>query len=102
PGAPRGRGPDPGVRGAPPRRPRLPKPAKRPRGRQRERSADMTYRYGQYRDGPDPLAPPYDARLALDELGDAVLGGSDPASAQRDLIRRGMRGQRGLDDMLRR
>ena len=35
----------------------------------------MTYRYGQYRDGPDPLAPPYDARLALDELGDAVLGG---------------------------
>src|SRR5262245_62118818 len=61
----------------------------------------MTYRYGQYRDGPDPLAPPYDARLALDELGDAVLGGSDPASALRDLIRRGMRGQRGLDDMLR-
>jgi len=62
----------------------------------------MTYRYGQYRDGPDPLAPPYDARLALDEMGDAVLGGSDPASALRDLIRRGMRGQRGLDDMLRR
>ena len=62
----------------------------------------MTYRYGQYHDGPDPLAPPYDARLALDELGDAVLGGSDPASALRDLIRRGMRGQRGLDDMLRR
>jgi uncharacterized protein with von Willebrand factor type A (vWA) domain len=62
----------------------------------------VTYRYGQYRDGPDPLAPPYDARLALDELGDAVLGGSDPASALRDLIRRGMRGQRGLDDVLRR
>ena len=62
----------------------------------------MTYRYGQYHDGPDPLAPPYDARLALDELGDAVLGGSDPASALRDLIRRGMQGQRGLDDMLRR
>jgi uncharacterized protein with von Willebrand factor type A (vWA) domain len=62
----------------------------------------MTYRYGQYRDGPDPLAPPYDARLALDEMGEAVLGGSDPASALRDLIRRGMRGQRGLDDMLRR
>ena len=62
----------------------------------------MTYRYGQYRDGPDPLAPPYDARAALDELGDAVLAGSDPAAALRDLIRRGMRGQRGLDDMLRR
>jgi uncharacterized protein with von Willebrand factor type A (vWA) domain len=62
----------------------------------------VTYRYGQYRDGPDPLAPPYDARRALDELGDAVLAGSDPAAALRDLIRRGMRGQRGLDDMLRR
>jgi uncharacterized protein with von Willebrand factor type A (vWA) domain len=62
----------------------------------------VTYRYGQFRDGPDPLAPPYDARLALDELGDAVLGGSDPAAALRDLLRRGMRGQRGLDDMLRR
>ncbi len=62
----------------------------------------MTYRYGQYRDGPDPLAPPYDARVALDELGDAVLAGSDPAAALRDLTRRGMRGQRGLDDMLRR
>ena len=62
----------------------------------------MTYRYGQYQDGPDPLASPYDARRALDELGDAVLAGSDPAAALRDLIRRGMRGQRGLDDMLRR
>src|ERR1700746_901455 len=61
----------------------------------------MTYRYGQYRDGPDPLAPPYDARLALDELGDAVLGGADPAAALRDLMRRGLRDQRGLDDMLR-
>jgi uncharacterized protein with von Willebrand factor type A (vWA) domain len=60
------------------------------------------YRYGEYRDGPDPLAPPYDARGALDELGDAVLSGADPASALRDLLRRGMSGRRGLDDMLRR
>jgi uncharacterized protein with von Willebrand factor type A (vWA) domain len=60
------------------------------------------YRYGSYHDGPDPLAPPYDARRALDEMGDSVLGGSDPASALRDLLRRGMRGQRGLDDILRR
>jgi uncharacterized protein with von Willebrand factor type A (vWA) domain len=64
---------------------------------------DLTgYRYGQYRDGPDPLAPPYDARLALDELGDAVLGGADPAAALRDLLRRGLQGHQGLDDMLRR
>ncbi len=60
------------------------------------------YRYGPYHDGPDPLAPPYDARRALDELGESVLGGSDPNSALRDLLRRGLQGHRGLDDMLRR
>jgi uncharacterized protein with von Willebrand factor type A (vWA) domain len=60
------------------------------------------YRYGEYQDGPDPLAPPFDAREALDELGDAVLEGTDPSSALRDLLRRGMAGRRGLDDLLRR
>jgi uncharacterized protein with von Willebrand factor type A (vWA) domain len=60
------------------------------------------YRYGPYRDGPDPLEPPYDVRGAVDELGDSVLEGTDPASALRDLLRRGMSGHRGLDDMLRR
>jgi uncharacterized protein with von Willebrand factor type A (vWA) domain len=60
------------------------------------------YRYGPYTGGPDPLAPPYDARRALDEMGESVLGGADPASALRDLLRRGMQGHRGLDDMLRR
>ena len=60
------------------------------------------YRYGEYHDGPDPLAPPFDARGALDELGDAVLDGADPSSALRDLLRRGVNGRRGLDDLLRR
>src|ERR1700723_2019837 len=60
------------------------------------------YRYGPYRDGPDPLEPPYDVRGAVDELGESVLEGSDPAAALRDLLRRGMAGHRGLDDMLRR
>ena len=60
------------------------------------------YRYGPYTGGPDPLAPPYDARGALDEMGESVLGGADPGSALRDLLRRGMQGHRGLDDMLRR
>jgi uncharacterized protein with von Willebrand factor type A (vWA) domain len=60
------------------------------------------YRYGEYHDGPDPLAPPFDARGALDELGDAVLDGADPSSALRDLLRRGANGRRGLDDLLRR
>ena len=56
------------------------------------------YRYGPYAGGPDPLAPPYDARRALDEMGDSVLAGADPATALRDLLRRGLQGHRGLDD----
>jgi uncharacterized protein with von Willebrand factor type A (vWA) domain len=60
------------------------------------------YRYGPYTGGPDPLAPLYDARGALDELGESVLGGADPGSALRDLLRRGVQGRQGLDDMLRR
>jgi uncharacterized protein with von Willebrand factor type A (vWA) domain len=59
------------------------------------------YRYGQYRDGPDPLEPPYDVRGAVDELGESVLEGSDPASALRELLRKGMSGHRGLSDLLR-
>jgi uncharacterized protein with von Willebrand factor type A (vWA) domain len=60
------------------------------------------YRYGPYTGGPDPLAPLYDARGALDELGESVLGGADPGTALRELLRRGMQGRQGLDDMLRR
>jgi Uncharacterized protein with a von Willebrand factor type A (vWA) domain len=63
------------------------------------------YRYGEYRDGPDPLAPPYDVRAALDEMGDAILSGATPMDALRDLLRRGLPGmpnRRGLDDLLRR
>src|SRR5688500_9761546 len=60
------------------------------------------YRYGAWRDGPDPLAPPYDVRPALDQLGDDVLAGSTPEDALRALLRRGSEGRRGLDDMLRR
>ncbi|HUA28453.1 MAG TPA: hypothetical protein VMC03_06180 [Streptosporangiaceae bacterium] len=60
------------------------------------------YRYGPYHDGPDPLEPPYDVRGAVDALGDSVLDGSDPGSALRDLLRRGMSGHKGLDDLLRR
>ncbi|RJL33321.1 vWA domain-containing protein [Bailinhaonella thermotolerans] len=67
-----------------------------------------SYRYGPYEDGPDPLAPPYDVRAALDEIGDSVLGGANPGEALRELFRRGLREtgtsprRRGLDDLLRR
>jgi uncharacterized protein with von Willebrand factor type A (vWA) domain len=60
------------------------------------------YRYGEYRDGPDPLEPPYDVRGAVDAMGESVLDGTDPAAALRDLLRRGMSGHQGLDDLHRR
>jgi uncharacterized protein with von Willebrand factor type A (vWA) domain len=60
------------------------------------------YRYSPYHDGPDPLEPPYDVRGAVDALGDSVLDGADPASALRDLLRKGLPDRRGLDDLLRR
>ena len=60
------------------------------------------YRYGRYVYGPDPLALPYDVRGALDEMGDAILGGATPADALRDLLRQGSEGRRGVDDLLRR
>jgi uncharacterized protein with von Willebrand factor type A (vWA) domain len=60
------------------------------------------YRYGPYHDGPDPLEAPYDVRGAVDALGESVLDGSDPASALRELLRKGMSGRQGLDDLLRR
>ena len=59
------------------------------------------YRYGPYDDGPDPLAAPYDVRSALDEIGDAVLDGLSPSEAMQQLMRRGMPGRRGLDELLR-
>ncbi|MEV0591659.1 hypothetical protein [Nonomuraea cavernae] len=64
----------------------------------------MAYRYGEYFDGPDPLAAPYDVRAALDEMGDAILSGSTPVHALRDLLKRGLpdaQDRKGLDDMLR-
>ncbi|GIH91555.1 hypothetical protein ACFFMN_30120 [Planobispora siamensis] len=64
----------------------------------------MSYRYGEYRDGPDPLAPPYDVRSALDRMGDSILSGSNPGHALRDLLKQGLPGagdRRGLDDLLR-
>ena len=58
-------------------------------------------RYGPYVDGPDPLAPPFDLRSALDEIGRDVMEGGSPRSALRELLRRGMDGRRGLDELTR-
>ncbi|RJK97941.1 vWA domain-containing protein [Vallicoccus soli] len=59
------------------------------------------YRYGQFHEGPDPLAPPYDVRAAVDALGDGVLAGQTPREALRDLLRQGLQGRRGLDALRR-
>lgn len=60
------------------------------------------FRYGRYAGGADPLAPPFDLRSVLDEIGRDVMEGASPRSAMRELLRRGMEGRRGLDDLARR
>ena len=57
------------------------------------------YRYGRWSGGADPLAPPPDLRAALDELGREVMEGSSPQAALRELMRRGVAGTQGLDDL---
>ncbi|MDQ3629043.1 MAG: hypothetical protein M3419_09595 [Actinomycetota bacterium] len=59
------------------------------------------YRYGHWRGGSDPLAPPYDVRAAVDEIGRDMLEGSSARDAVDRLLRRGMDGRSGLDDIRR-
>ncbi|WNM40975.1 VWA domain-containing protein [Micromonospora halotolerans] len=61
--------------------------------------AGNRFRYGQWRGGPDPLAPPYDVRAAVDAVGSEVLAGGSLREALRDLLRRGPKGRGGLDDL---
>ncbi|WP_129656815.1 vWA domain-containing protein [Rothia halotolerans] len=56
-------------------------------------------RYGRYTGGPDPLAPPADLTEALEAVGRDVMEGYSPREAVREFLRRGGRGQRGLDDL---
>lgn len=57
-------------------------------------------RYQRYAGG-DPLAPPVDLAQALEALGEDVMAGSSPERALAELLRRGLDGQRGLDDLAR-
>jgi uncharacterized protein with von Willebrand factor type A (vWA) domain len=59
------------------------------------------FRYGPWSGGPDPLAPPYDVRAVLDEVGRDVLEGGSLRDALRDIMRRGIDGHRGIDDLRR-
>jgi uncharacterized protein with von Willebrand factor type A (vWA) domain len=60
------------------------------------------YRYAAWQGGPDPLAPPYDVREALDELGRDVLAGAGLRESLHDLLRRGLQHRRGLDALAER
>src|SRR3954452_13981921 len=63
------------------------------------------YRYGPWQGGPDPLAPPYDVRQALDALGEEVLAGNSLRDSLREMLRRGLPDEngnlnrQGLDDL---
>ena len=57
------------------------------------------YVYGPWAGGPDPLAPPYDVRSAVDRLGADVMEGRGLAEALRDLMRDGADGRQGLIDL---
>ncbi|MGC4805092.1 VWA domain-containing protein [Micromonospora sp. DT233] len=61
--------------------------------------AGNRFRYGQWRGGPDPLAPPYDVRAAVDAVGAEVLAGGSLREALRGLLRRGPQGRDGLDGL---
>jgi uncharacterized protein with von Willebrand factor type A (vWA) domain len=59
------------------------------------------YRYGRFNDGPDPLAAPPDVAGGVDEIARRVMSGQSLAEAMRDLLREGMDGRRGLQEMAR-
>ena len=57
------------------------------------------YRYGAWRGGDDPLAPPYDVSGAVDRMGRDVLDGASVAEARDALFQRGDGGRRGLAEL---
>ncbi|MBW0010718.1 MAG: hypothetical protein JO063_11485, partial [Pseudonocardiales bacterium] len=60
------------------------------------------YSYGPWRGGPDPLAAPADLSAALERIGRDVMDGASPRAAMRELLRRGLPGTRGMDELARR
>ncbi|WP_111718942.1 VWA domain-containing protein [Homoserinimonas sp. OAct 916] len=63
--------------------------------------AEIRSRFHRY-EGGDPLAGPVEIAEALDAIGESVMAGSSPERALNEFLRRGGRGQSGLDDLARR
>ncbi|MQA03002.1 MAG: hypothetical protein GEV07_09855 [Streptosporangiales bacterium] len=61
--------------------------------------SNRRFTYGRWHGGPDPLARPRNLREAIEAIGRDVLDGSSVRNAMRELLRRGVSGQRGLDDV---
>ena len=59
----------------------------------------MTFRYGAWAGGRDPLEAPFDVAEAVDAIGERVMNGDSVRQALRDLLRRGSDGLRGLDGL---
>lgn len=57
------------------------------------------FRYGAWHDGPDPLAPPYDIRAAVEDLGKNMLSGRNARDALRELLQRGTGDRPGLAEL---
>jgi uncharacterized protein with von Willebrand factor type A (vWA) domain len=69
---------------------------------QERRDPHGRFRYGPWAGGPDPLAPPYDVRAAIDRIGEDVLSAGSVRDALRDLLRTGVDNQGGMDRLLER
>jgi len=59
------------------------------------------YRYGRFNDGPDPLAAPPDVAAGVDEIAQRIMNGQSLTEAVRELMREGLDGRRGLQDLAR-
>src|SRR5215203_1048640 len=60
------------------------------------------YRYGSWHGGPDPLAPPYDVRAAVDKIRADLLSAGNLRDSLRELLQRGLDGRGGLDRLAER
>jgi uncharacterized protein with von Willebrand factor type A (vWA) domain len=59
------------------------------------------YRYGRFNDGPDPLAAPPDVAAGVDEIAQRIMNGQSLSEAIRELMREGLDGRRGLQELAR-